>query len=96
MKDGSEKLVHVDPEIMGGAPVFVGTRVPIFMVLGALEAGDTLEELQEDWEFLTEAHLDAAREFAKKYPAPQRRRRLHEIWPELVPAKRQDPGKEDR
>jgi uncharacterized protein (DUF433 family) len=27
--DGLKGIVHCDPEIMGGTPVFVGTRVPL-------------------------------------------------------------------
>jgi uncharacterized protein (DUF433 family) len=33
-------VVHSDPEIMGGTPVFVGTRVPFQTLLDYLEAGD--------------------------------------------------------
>ena len=36
--------VHSDPEILGGAPVFVGTRVPVRTLLDYLAAGDSLEE----------------------------------------------------
>lgn len=37
-------VVHSDPEILGGTPVFVGTRVPIQSLFDYLEAGDTLDE----------------------------------------------------
>jgi uncharacterized protein (DUF433 family) len=37
-------VVHSDPEILGGTPVFVGTRVPVRTLLDYLAAGDTLEE----------------------------------------------------
>ena len=33
-------VVHADPEIMGGTPVFVGTRVPLQNLIDALEGGD--------------------------------------------------------
>ena len=36
--------IHRDPDILGGTPVFVGTRVPIKTLLDYLEAGDTLDE----------------------------------------------------
>lgn len=36
--------IHSDPEIMGGTPVFVGTRVPARTLLDYLEGGDTLDE----------------------------------------------------
>jgi uncharacterized protein (DUF433 family) len=37
-------VIHSDPDIMGGVPVFVGTRVPIRTLLDYLSAGDTLAE----------------------------------------------------
>ena len=37
-------VVHSDPEILGGTPVFVGTRVPIHTLFDYLAAGDTLDE----------------------------------------------------
>jgi uncharacterized protein (DUF433 family) len=37
-------VVHSDPDILGGTPVFVGTRVPVRTLLDYLSAGDTLEE----------------------------------------------------
>jgi uncharacterized protein (DUF433 family) len=37
------QIVHSDPEIMGGEPVFVGSRVPVRTLLDYLEGGDTLE-----------------------------------------------------
>jgi uncharacterized protein (DUF433 family) len=37
-------VVHSDPEILGGTPVFVGTRVPVQSLFDYLEAGDTLDE----------------------------------------------------
>ena len=36
-------VIHCDPDIMGGIPVFVGTRVPIRTLLDYLEAGDSLD-----------------------------------------------------
>ena len=35
-------VVHCDPDIMGGIPVFAGIRVPIKTLLDYLEAGDSL------------------------------------------------------
>ena len=35
-------VVHSDPEILGGTPVFVGTRVPVQSLFDYLEGGDTL------------------------------------------------------
>jgi uncharacterized protein (DUF433 family) len=38
----SDRIVHSDPEIMGGTPVFVGTRVPVQNLFDYLAAGDGL------------------------------------------------------
>jgi len=35
--------VHSDPDILGGTPVFVGTRVPVKHMFDYLEAGDSLD-----------------------------------------------------
>jgi uncharacterized protein (DUF433 family) len=37
-------VIHSDPDILGGTPVFVGTRVPVKTLLDYLEAGDSLDE----------------------------------------------------
>ena len=42
-------IVHSDPDIMGGTPVFVGTRVPVRILLDYLEGGDPLEEFLENY-----------------------------------------------
>jgi uncharacterized protein (DUF433 family) len=38
-----------DPEILGGTPVFVGTRVPVRVIFEHLEAGDSLEVFLQDF-----------------------------------------------
>ena len=40
----AKQIVHSDPEILGGTPVFVGTRVPVKNLLDYLAAGDSLEK----------------------------------------------------
>jgi uncharacterized protein (DUF433 family) len=40
----SKPVVHSDPDILGGTPVFVGTRVPAQALFDYLEGGDTLDE----------------------------------------------------
>jgi len=42
-------IIHSDPEIMGGTPVFVGTRVPVRILLDYLEGGEPLEEFLENY-----------------------------------------------
>lgn len=43
------KIVHRSPEILAGTPVFVGTRVPVRVLLEYLEAGDSLNEFLHDF-----------------------------------------------
>jgi uncharacterized protein (DUF433 family) len=44
-----KSLVHSDPEIMGGTPVFVGTRVPLQNLIDALEGGESVEDFLEEF-----------------------------------------------
>jgi Uncharacterized conserved protein len=46
-------IVHADPEILGGEPVFVGTRVPVRTLLVYLESGETLEEFLDNFPTVT-------------------------------------------
>lgn len=39
-----EQIFHRDPKILGGIPVFTGTRVPVVTLIDYLKGGDTLEE----------------------------------------------------
>ncbi len=48
-----DSIVVKDPEILGGTPVFRGTRVPIKNLLDYLEAGDTLDDFLEDFPGVT-------------------------------------------
>lgn len=61
-----ELPIHSDPEIMGGTPVFVGTRVPFQTLLDYLEAGDPLDEFLEDFPSVTRAQAIAVLEAAKE------------------------------
>ena len=42
-----EKLVVIDPEILGGEAVFAGTRVPVKGLFDHLEAGESIEDFLE-------------------------------------------------
>ena len=44
------RVINIDPEILGGTPVFFGTRVPIKNLFDYLETGDTIEIFLEDFE----------------------------------------------
>jgi uncharacterized protein (DUF433 family) len=42
-------LITLDPELLGGTPVFAGTRVPIKTLFDHLEAGDAIETFLDDF-----------------------------------------------
>jgi uncharacterized protein (DUF433 family) len=42
-------IIHSDPEIHSGDPVFVGTRVPVRTLLDYIEGGDSLEVFLENY-----------------------------------------------
>ncbi len=48
-----EIVINIDQEILGGTPVFYGTRVPIKNLFDYLETGETIETFLEDFEGVT-------------------------------------------
>ncbi len=59
-------VVHSDPDILSGTPVFVGTRVPFRTLLDYLEAGDSLDEFLEDFPTVTREQAVAALRLAEE------------------------------
>ena len=60
------KVIHSDPDILGGIPVFVGTRVPVQNLIDCLEAGDSLEEFLDSFPSVTREQAVAALEIARE------------------------------
>lgn len=58
-------LVRTDPEILGGTPVFAGTRVPVENFIQYLEAGDSLDEFLADFPSVSRDQALAALELAR-------------------------------
>lgn len=58
-------VVHSDPAILGGIPVFVGTRVPVQNLIDYLEAGDRLGDFLEAFPAVTREQAIAALELAR-------------------------------
>jgi uncharacterized protein (DUF433 family) len=52
-------VVHSDPEILGGTPVFVGTRVPIQTLVDYLEGGYNIDEFLENFPSVRQAQVNA-------------------------------------
>jgi uncharacterized protein (DUF433 family) len=58
-------IIHSDPEIMGGTPVFVGTRVPLQNLIDSLEGGESVEDFLEAFTTVTRAQAIAVIEAGK-------------------------------
>ncbi len=61
-----QKVIHSDPEILGGAPVFVGTRVPVQALIDYLKAGRSLDDFLDDFPSVTREQAVAVLEEAKQ------------------------------
>jgi len=60
-------VVRCDPDILGGTPVFVGTRVPVQALIDYIEGGHSLKEFLEDFPTVTRETAIAALEQAKAH-----------------------------
>jgi uncharacterized protein (DUF433 family) len=60
-------VIHSDPGILGGTPVFVGTRVPLQALIDYLEGGHSLDEFLGDFPTVTREAAIAALEQAKSH-----------------------------
>ncbi len=66
MEKIQEPVVHSDPDVMSGTPVFVGTRVPFQTLIDYIEAGEPLSEFLEDFPTVSKEQAIAALEQAKE------------------------------
>jgi uncharacterized protein (DUF433 family) len=58
-------VIHIDPEILGGTPVFVGTRVPFQALIDYLEGGHPLDEFVENFSSVSREQVVAALNLAR-------------------------------
>jgi len=61
---GREQIFHRDPDILGGTPVFVGTRVPVESLIQHLKHGKRLEEFLDDFPSVRREQAEAFLEVA--------------------------------
>ena len=61
-----DQVVHSDAEILGGTPVFVGTRVPVRKLFDYLEGGDTLDEFLRQFPSVRREQAIAALNLARE------------------------------
>ena len=63
--DATDDVIVKNPKILGGTPVFKGTRVPFQALLDYLEAGQTIDEFLDDFPTVSRDAAVCALELAK-------------------------------
>jgi uncharacterized protein (DUF433 family) len=74
----AERMVGRDPAVMGGAPVFRGTRIPVHAIAEMLDQGATIDEVTDGYPSLTAAQIALAPLYAKAHP--RRGRPARQPW----------------
>jgi uncharacterized protein (DUF433 family) len=65
MSSSNEEVITKDRDVLGGVPVFRGTRVPFETFLQYLESGQTLDDFLDDFPSVTREAAVRALEYAK-------------------------------
>ena len=60
------QVINIDREILGGTPVFFGTRVPIKNLFDYLETGDSIQTFLDDFEGVTKNQVIKLLEMSQK------------------------------
>ena len=60
------KVINIDPEILGGTPVFYGTRVPIKNLFDYLETGESIETFLDDFDSVKKEQVLKVLEISQK------------------------------
>ena len=71
-------LITIDPDILGGQPVFKGTRVPIETLFDHLESGVSVNEFLNDFPAVTREQVVATLEIANKFLTAKNVAQLYE------------------
>jgi uncharacterized protein (DUF433 family) len=82
----ARRRIVSDPAIMGGDPVFRGTRVPVHMIAELVAQGSTEAELLDSYLRLTAEMIRLAPLYANAYPVRDRSRR--QPWRDQLPVRR--------
>jgi uncharacterized protein (DUF433 family) len=62
-----QHVINIDKDILGGTPVFFGTRVPIKNLFDYLETGDSISSFLEDFEGVSHEQVIKVLEMSKKF-----------------------------
>ena len=75
MSQRTKPLINVDPEILGGEPVFMGTRVPVQTLVDHLAEGISLDEFLVDFPTVTRDQaiqfiIESGAEYTERHGTP--------------------------
>ena len=73
------KLINSDPDIMGGTPAFLGTRVPIWSLFVHLEKGISLGEFLDDFPTVEREQAIGVLEIANRLVSSRHWKQFYEI-----------------
>ncbi|MDX2246107.1 MAG: DUF433 domain-containing protein [Bacteroidia bacterium] len=73
-----EKYINISPKILGGIPVFRGTRVPVETLFDHLERGISLADFLEDFPTVSREQAIAVLEIAGKILSSQNLKKIYE------------------
>jgi len=63
---GLPEHIEIRPDVMMGKPCLKGTRIPVYLVLEKLGAGESVEQILEAYPQLTRDHINAALKYAAR------------------------------
>lgn len=72
-------VINIDPGILGGTPVFKGTRVPIEILFDHLETGKTIDEFLEDFPTVTKEQVVQVLELVGQWFSSNKIKQFYEI-----------------
>lgn len=73
------EVINIDPEIMGGTPVFTGSRVPIETLFDHLESGITIDAFLDDYPTVSREQVVQVLELVGKLFTTDKIQQLYEI-----------------
>ena len=75
--------IEINPEILTGKPIIVGTRIPVYLILNLLASGYDEERIMEAYPSLTREDIRAALSYAEHR---MRREEIHRLVNTKAPA----------
>ncbi|PYS68796.1 MAG: hypothetical protein DMF73_16075 [Acidobacteria bacterium] len=64
-----EEIIQSNPEILGGVPLFTGTRVPVRSLFDHLEAGDSIDDFLKGFPSVRREQVIALLEISQEVPS---------------------------